>query len=231
MRLLVVENNQTSAKKIKKQLHPHFITDLAYSGDNGLFHARSNDYQLGFIKLRLPDYSGFQLIKKIRSDKMEFPILTFGNCPSPHEVARALNLGADGFLPKPYAEVELVARIHALLRRQPHQLNNKLTWQSLSLNLNSKTISYQGKQFFLKRKQYLILECLFRRANSIVTRQILIDQAWDCYDINRNRVDAQLSQLRKELKRELKINPICTVRGFGYTLNSNLIKNKSLKSN
>lgn len=231
MRLLVVENNQTSAKKLKKQLHSHFIIDLAHSGDNGLFHARSNDYQIGLINLHLPDYSGFQLIKKIRSDKIKFPILTFGDCFSPHEVARALNLGADGFLPQPYAKVELLARIHALLRRQPHQLNNELNWQNFCLNLNSKTISYQGKEFFLKRKHYLILECLFRRANSIVTRQILIDQAWDYYDISRNRVDVQLSQLRKELKKKLKINPICTVRGFGYTLNSNLRKDKLLQDN
>lgn len=218
MRLLVVEDHSATASKVHKQLSPHYIIDLAYNGDEGLFKARTNDYQLGLVDLKLPDFSGYKLIKKIRSDQLDFPILITSCHSAPDKIARGLDSGADGYLIKPYADVEMLARVRALLRRRPQRLSNQIEWQDIKLNTDIKTLCYKNKKMRLKRKQFLIMECLLNRGGSIVTRQVLINQAWDDYDIKRNAVDAQISQLRRKIKKKLKVQLIQTVHGFGYTL-------------
>ncbi len=221
MRLLVVEDHSATASKIHQQLSPHYVIDLACSANDALFMARANDYQLSLIDLKLPDFSGYKLINEIRSDQINFPILITSCCSAPHRIARALNNGADGYLIKPYADIEMLARIRALLRRKPQQLNNQIEWQDIKLNTDIKTLCYKNKIMRLRRKQFLIMECFLNRAGSIVTRQILVNQAWDDYDISRNTVDVQISQLRKKIKRQLKVQLIQTVHGFGYTLKPN----------
>lgn len=218
MRLLVVEDDPEQAQRIKQQLRSHFVVDLADNADDGLFEARTNSYQIATIDLGLPDFSGIELIQKIRADQLNFPILVLSGFSAPHEIAHALNLGADDYVVKPYAQIELMARLRALLRRPPQKHHNYIKWQGVVLDLNTKTLTYQNRRLKLKNKQYLIMECLLQRANSITTRQILANCVWDLSYVNRSNLDCQISLLRKKIQQNLKIKLIYTEHGIGYSL-------------
>ncbi len=218
MRLLVVEDDLEQAQRIKQQLRSHFVIDLANNADGGLFEARTNSYQIATIDLGLPDFSGIELIQKIRADQLRFPILVLSGFSAPHEIAHALNCGADDYVIKPYAQIELMARLRALLRRPPQHNHNYIKWRGITLDSNTKTLIYQNKHLKLKNKQYLIMECLLQRANSITTRQILANCAWELAYVNRGNLDCQISLLRKRIRQNLKIKLIHTEHGVGYSL-------------
>ncbi len=221
MRFLVVDDDRYLARQIKQKFNNH-ICDLSFNPQDGLFTARTQSYDLVIIDLRFKQESGLYLIQKIRKDKLNFPILIISGCSNCRDIAQGLNRGADDYVTKPFSWIELRARINALLRRPKQYADNVLKVGSLTLNLNSWQISYLKQPLQLSRKQKLILACLIRNSKRIVTRSILISQVWQKSYVSRSAIDSQISLLRKSVKKQIGVNIIQTVYGFGYQLKSDL---------
>jgi two-component system response regulator BasR len=221
MRILIVEDDRYLAHRIQEKFQ-NFICDLEFTPDDGLFTARTQHYDLAIIDLCFDCGSGLTLIKQARKDQLQFPILIVSSCCDCHDIVQGLDFGADDYLTKPFSWTELKARARALLRRPQQYSNNVIKSGPLTLNLNSWQISYYQQPLQLIRKHKLILACLLRNANRIVTRPILISQVWQKQYVPRSTIDSQISLLRKAVKQQIGLNIIKTVHGFGYQLKSNL---------
>lgn len=218
MRILLVEDEIRLSHFIKKGLvEQGFAVDEAHDGEEGLYLAKEETYDLAVLDVMLPKLSGIELCKKLREIKKETPILMLTAKSEVEDKIEGLNSGADDYLTKPFVFAELKARINALLRRSYHQISNNLTLADLDIDPVKHEATRAGKPIKLTPKEFAILELLLRRKYEVITRTQIIEHVWDYnFDSLSNVVDVFIGTLRKKIDKGYKISLIHTLHGVGY---------------
>jgi DNA-binding response OmpR family regulator len=219
MRILVVEDEPKCGRVLLEGLKAeHFAVDLAADGELGLELATQADYDAIILDLNLPRLDGFTVLRQIRKQRLQVPVLVLSARADIAYPVRALNIGADDYLRKPFSFDELVARVHALLRR-PRQLLNSLSVADLEIDRIRRTVSRAGKRITLTQREYALLEYLMRNAGRPVTRTMVVEHVWNLgYEGLTNIVDVYINYLRSKVDSGYSKHLIHTVRGIGYVL-------------
>ena len=196
-----------------------FIVDAAADGVAGLERATREAWDVILLDVMLPGLGGFDVCRDLRQRGSKTPIIMLTARDGLEDRVTGLNTGADDYLTKPFAFEELLARIHALLRRSDLARPVVLTAADLSLDPLSHRITRAGAPVVLTPKEYAILEFLMRHADQVVTRARLASAVWqDETDASGNLVDVHISRVRRKIDRDGEVPLIHTVRGRGYRL-------------
>jgi len=220
MKILIVDDEKQFINTLKDQLKAEYAVDVAYSAEDGEFHAKEYDYDMIILDIGLPDRSGIVLCSDLRRQGVTSPILML---TGEHAVAmkiEALDCGADDYLVKPFSFAELKARIRALLRRKPQDVRTSIiTLGDLSINITDRTVKRGTKEILLQRKEFQILEYFMRNPGKLITRSKLLEHAWDSEaDSVANIVDVHIKYLRDRIDRSHPKKLIKTVYGLGYKI-------------
>jgi DNA-binding response OmpR family regulator len=220
MRILVVEDDTDLGAFICKGLREErYAVDLARDGEEGLLLAGENPYQLIILDVMLPKLDGLTVCRRLRSMGNATPILLLTARDSIEDRVSGLDTGADDYLTKPFAFVELLARVRALMRRGGPQHLARLKAADLELDPASRRAWRAGREVTLTNKEYALLEFFLRNKNRVLTRTAIIQHVWDLnYDPMTNIVDAHVRALRVKIDRDFSPPLITTVRGAGYML-------------
>ena len=222
MRLLVIEDERKIARTITESLkREKYAVDAAYDGEEGFNLADSQPYDLLIVDRMLPGLEGTEIVKKLRENGKNMPILFLTALSTTEDKTLGLDVGADDYLTKPFAIDELLARVRALLRRPPIQQPDILKIDDLEIDKQQQTVTRAGKIIDLTNKEYALLEYLMQHPNQVLSKETLIDHVWDFdADILPNNVEAYIKNLRQKIDKPFKKQLIKTVRGFGYRIES-----------
>ena len=222
MRLLVIEDERKIARVITESLkREKYAVDAAYDGEEGFNLADSQPYDLLIVDRMLPGLEGAEIVKKLRENGKNMPILFLTALSTTEDKTLGLDAGADDYLTKPFAIDELLARVRALLRRPPIQQPDILKIDDLKIDKQQQTVTRAGKIIDLTSKEYALLEYLMQHPNQILSKETLIDHVWDFdADILPNNVEAYIKNLRQKIDKPFKKQLIKTMRGFGYRIGS-----------
>jgi DNA-binding response OmpR family regulator len=220
MRILIVEDDTDLGEFIGKGLREErYAVDLAVDGEEGLQLAGENPYQLIILDIMLPKLDGLTVCRRLRANGNTTPILLLTARDSIQDRVSGLDTGADDYLTKPFAFVELLARVRALMRRGGPQHLARLKAADLELDPASRRAWRAGREITLTNKEYALLEFFLRNKNRVLTRTAIIQHVWDLsYDPMTNIVDAHVRALRAKMDRDFSPPLITTVRGAGYML-------------
>ncbi len=215
-----MEDEHKIANSIRKGLEQEaYAVDVAYDGLEGFDLAASQDYDAIILDLMLPHIDGVEICWKLREKHIHTPILMLTARGQLHNKVEGLNAGADDYLVKPFAFVELLARIKALTRRPRGNLGAVLTVGDLNLNNLTYQVSRGNKDIQLSKKEFALLEYLLRHKGQILAKDQIINHVWDYdADVLPNTVEVYVGYLRNKIDKPFKDKPplIHTVRGFGY---------------
>ncbi len=220
MKILMVEDEKKVAYFIKKGFSEEgFQVDIAFDGDEGLSQAIHTDYDLILMDMSLPKRNGLTVIEELRNKGVVTPILCMTANDTVEDIVTGLNAGSDGYLTKPFAFIELLARTRALIRRSSQTGDIELCFADLRLNRVSHKF-WRGKQeIVLTPQEYRLLEYFMRNPNKVLTRTMIAENAWDyTFDPFSNIVDVYINFLRKKLDHHVGNKLIHTIRGVGYIL-------------
>jgi heavy metal response regulator len=221
VRILVIEDDIKLAQFLKKGLQSEaYAVDIAADGERGSFLARTEDYDAIVLDVMLPKKDGFEVLKEIRSAKVAAPVLILTAKSDLEDRLTGLNLGADDYLPKPFAFSEVLARVRALIRRAASgELASTLTVADVKMDLLSRQVWRGGKEVPLTNKEFQLLEYLMRNKGRVLSRVILTEHIWDIhFDSDTNIVDVVINRLRRKIDHGFQRKMIHTVRGVGYVL-------------
>ncbi len=220
MRILVVEDEHKIANALKQGLEQQaYAVDVAYDGDRGLSMATTEPYDLIILDRMLPgSIDGIGLLQMLRKERNHTPVLLLTAKDKVLDRAYGLNAGADDYLVKPFAFVELIARVRALLRRPREGASTALTYDGLKLDPESLLVERDNKAVELTAKEFALLEYLMRNAERVITKDTLIQHVWNYdADILPNTVEVYVGYLRGKVDKPFKgPDLIHTKRGFGY---------------
>lgn len=221
MRILLVEDDERLAMFLKKGLkETGYAVDWFSDGIDGEHFALTEPYDLLLIDIMLPSKSGLQIIKKVRTINTTVPILILSAKRSVEEKIEGLDVGSDDYLTKPFALVELLARVRALLRRSslsPKENNYTVTAGDVEINSLKREVLRKGHRVDLLPKEFLILEYLMQNAGHVVTRTMLMEHVWDFqFDPSTNIIDVHVCNLRSKIDKGDANKRIKTIRGVGY---------------
>lgn len=222
MRILIVEDKKDMAATLADGLKDVFIVENAYTGKEAIEMVKNAEYDLIILDLGLPDTTGDRICQAVRTAGIVTPILILTGQFEVQDKVTALDAGADDYLTKPFNFAELQARIRALLRRNPHSITpEKLTAQDVILDTATRTVTRSGREVYLRRKEYEILEYLMRNQKHIVTRTMILRHVWGTNnDLPPNTVDVQIKNLRDQIDHPDSPKLIQTVYGLGYRIAS-----------
>jgi DNA-binding response OmpR family regulator len=220
MRILLVEDDRKAARLLCRGLQEEgFVVDVAHSGEDADETAAVKDYDAIVLDWLLPGKDGLAVCRELRARGVSTPILMLTARDALDDRVRGLNSGADDYLTKPFAFAELLARLHAILRRSDLIRPLVLAVADLTLDPASHRVTRAGVPVSLTPKEYAILEVLMRHAGEVVTRARLAEAVWaDEQDSLTNLVDVHVSHLRRKLDREGEPTLIHTVRARGYRI-------------
>ena len=221
MRLLVVEDEKRIADFLCRGLQgAGYAVDAAFTGTAALEFIHSADYDLVILDLMLPDMDGIEVLEKIRNRKVGPPVLILSARGAVDDRVKGLESGADDYLVKPFAFVELLARVRALLRRgQPTP--EKLAVGELTLDCVRRKVTRAGEHIELAPKEFGILEYMMRNKGRPLSRTMIVEHVWDMdYDGLTNIVDVYIRHLRSKIDDRFPQKLIQTVRGIGYMIDA-----------
>lgn len=221
MRILIIEDERDLNNVISKHLRKKgYSTDSAYDGEEGLDFLEFGNYDLIILDVMMPRLDGYQFIEKIREDNNFTPVLMLTAKSLVENKVKALDLGADDYLVKPFDFEELLARVRAMIRRNYGNVSNDLKVDDLVLNIANKTISRDNINIELTAKEYSILEYLVQNKNRIITREQIKDNVWGFdYEGESNVIDVLIKNIRKKIDvGSSKKAIIQTKRGVGYVV-------------
>ncbi|MFK3607962.1 DNA-binding response regulator [Pseudomonas sp. AP19] len=221
MRILVVEDDaQTAAYLLRGLSESGHIVDIASDGNSGLGMALEQIHDALIVDRRLPGLNGVGLVKALRAQQLRVPILMLSAQASTTDKVEGLQAGCDDYLAKPYAFAEVLARLDALLRGREKTTRpaRQLQVGELQLDCATRTAVRQGRVIALQHREALLLEKLMRHSGQVVTRDMLLDSAWDySFDPNDNVIDKHIHRLRRKLDEGFDYSLIKTIPGAGYS--------------
>lgn len=221
MRILLVEDDTKIASFILKGLKAEgFAVDHAVDGEQGLDLALTEPYAAAVVDVMLPKLNGLDLIRALRREKVNTPVIVLSAKGSVEDRVRGLQTGADDYLPKPFAFSELLARIQALMRRQTGSPEpTRLSFADLSMNLITREVFRGNHRIELQPLEFSLLEYLLRSAGRVVSKTMIMENVWDYhFDPQTNVVESRIYKLREKIDRDHPVKLIHTVRGVGYVL-------------
>jgi DNA-binding response OmpR family regulator len=222
MRILVIEDEHKIAQSIKKGLEQEtYAVDIAFSGADGLDLALSEDFDVIILDRMLPELDGLEICKKMRSQKINTPVLMLTAKGQTQDKVEGLDAGADDYLVKPFAFEELLARIRALIRRPSNSLSSVLKIDDLELDTTNFEVKREGKNIQLSNKEFALLEYFMRHPKKILTKDQIINHVWSYdADVLPNSVEVYVGYLRNKIDKAFRTKKplLQTIRGFGYKI-------------
>ncbi len=221
MRVLLVEDDPVTSRSIEMMLASAnlnvYSTDL---GEEGVDLAKLYDYDIVLLDLNLPDMTGHEVLRQLRLARVETPILILTGMDDTESKLKGFGFGADDYMTKPFHREELVARIHAIVRRSKGHAQSVIHTGRLSVNLDAKTVEVDGETMHLTGKEYQMLELLSLRKGTTLTKEMFLNHLYGGMDEPELKIiDVFICKIRKKLARALDgDNYIETVWGRGYVL-------------
>ena len=222
---LIIEDETRTAQSLQKGLLEHrYEAEWAMDGETGLAMLQRNHYELIILDVMLPHMDGWELLREIRSQGRQTPVLMLTALNDITDRVRGLQEGADDYLAKPFAFSEFLARVEAILRRtRPNVVKDSLIIGDLSINLAHQAVVRGGKQIELSPKEFQLLCMLAENAGRFVSRKDLVARVWNIhFDCETNVVDVAIRRLRQKIDEGYATKLIKTVRGVGYVLEQRL---------
>jgi len=202
MRILLIEDDQEISHPLSLALKAaNFAVDIANDGEKGYFSAQTSNYSLIILDYNLPRLDGREITQRLRAEGVNTPILILTVRSEINDKVDLLSLGADDYLAKPFAVVELLARVKALLRRPETYAGNILKLGDLELDLDKFLVSQHGHRVFLSSKEFALLEYLLKNKGRIMSRQEIMENVWDeNADPFSNTIEVHIRNLRRKLE-------------------------------
>jgi two-component system cell cycle response regulator CtrA len=221
MRVLLIEDNSHMAQSIELMLRSEglyvYTTDL---GEEGLDLGKMYDYDIVILDLQLPDMSGFEVLRALRVAKVRAPVLILTGSAIVEDKVKALRLGADDYMTKPFHKEELVARIQSLVRRSQGHSESIITTGRLAVDFDNKSVKVDGARIYLTGKEYQMLELLSLRKGTTLSKEVFLNHLYGDTDGPELKIiDVFICKLRKKLAAATGgVNYIDTIWGRGYQL-------------
>lgn len=222
MKLLVVEDNPRLAERIKHKLHKIHSIDIEDNGHAAIEKSKQVEYDVIILDLGLPDMSGQEVCRLLRLSGITAPILILTAVDELDSKVRLLDIGADDYLTKPFDSNELRARIAALARRKSrHNPRKIISYLDLIIDIEQRKVSRAGIDIILRRKEFDILEYLISNSGRILTRDMIMNHAWDGDKLSWNStIDVHIKHLRDKIDRPFNVAIIKTAYGLGYRVDA-----------
>jgi two-component system OmpR family response regulator len=220
MRILVVEDDTKMAGLLRRGLlEEGHAADVARAGDDALWMARAVEYDAIVLDLMLPGIDGVEVCRRLREGGVWSPVLMLTARDGIEDRVAGLDAGADDYLPKPFSFAELLARLRALVRRGSPERPTQLQVDDLCLDPATRQVWRGETEIHLSAKEFALLEAFMRRPGDVLSRDRLLEHAWDyAYEQRSNVVDVYVRYLREKIDRPFGRDSIETVRGMGYRL-------------
>ena len=220
-KILIVEDESSISDFVKLELeYEGYQVSIKEDGREGLKEALENDYDLIILDIMLPSMNGFEICRRLKREK-NTPVIMLSAKDSVTDKVNGLQIGADYYIPKPFAIEELLARINAIFRRVDSLDNHIVKFKDLVINRNSRTVSRNDKEINLTNKEYELLMILIDNKDKVVTRDELLEKIWGYeYEPETNVTDVYVRYLRSKLNNENKEEYIQTIRSVGYIMRS-----------
>jgi len=223
MKLLIIEDDKLLSDDICEITSNMFNAVQAFDGEQGLFLAEQNIFDVIILDIMMPFLNGYQVLHELRQKNIKTPVLILTAKDSIDDKIKGFKNGADDYLVKPFHRQELLLRLEAIVRRSAGNVQmNMIEFRELSLNLSNKTVEYRGHNVSLNGKQSELLEYLIYNKNTILTKEQIFDRIWGFdSDTSTTVVEVYASHLRKLLKQFGYDQYLKTFRGLGYMLTEN----------
>ncbi|MBT4242281.1 MAG: response regulator transcription factor [Planktomarina temperata] len=221
MRILLIEDDPATSKSIELMLgHANFNVYTTDLGEEGINLAKLYDYDLILLDLVLPDINGHDVLRQLRVARIDTPILILSGETDTENKMRGFGSGADDYLTKPFHREELIARIHAIIRRSKGHSQSIIKTGDIEVNLDGKTVEVRGNTVHLTGKEYQMLELLSLRKGTTLTKEMFLNHLYGGMDeLELKIIDVFICKLRKKLSEATgRENHIETVWGRGYVL-------------
>ena len=220
MAILVIEDEPKTGDYLQRGLSESgFAVRLARNGRDGLFIAREEEIELVVLDVMLPRMDGWQVLEALRADAAteQIPVLFLTARDEVEDRVRGLELGADDYLVKPFAFVELVARIRTLLRRGPVREDDTIRIGDMEIDVLRRRVRRGTQAIALTAQEFALLHLLARRQGQVLSRSLIASQVWDMnFDSDTNVIDAAVRRLRRKIDDPFPQKLIHTRRGMGY---------------
>jgi DNA-binding response OmpR family regulator len=219
MKILLVEDNEPIARMIERGLkNEGYDLVLADNGQGALDIATQTNLSLIILDIMLPKMDGLQVCEHLRDQGNRVPILMLTARDTVEDKVRGLDVGADDYLPKPFAFPELSARVRALLRRDKVHRTKIIKVADLTIDTGQRLVTRAGEVIGLSHREYELLEALAGHESQVLTREVILERIWMNDESYSNTVDVYINMLRKKIDAGHEVKLIQTVRGIGYTL-------------
>lgn len=220
VKVLIIEDEKVLSDTIAQCICKDFQTEQAFDGYEGYLYAKENIYDAIILDLMLPEMSGYDVLLKLRENKIYTPVLILTAKDSISDKLKGFRYGADDYLVKPFEVEELIARLNAIIRRTKGNYQDELLeFKDLKINTQKRNITIKDEEITLQGKQFDILEYLVTSKNKILTKEQIFDKVWSFNSFTTtNVVEVYTSELRKNLKKYGYDKYIKTIRGVGYML-------------
>jgi DNA-binding response OmpR family regulator len=220
MRILIVEDEKPLADILKKGLEEEgYAVDVAYNGEDGQYLAENEPSDLMILDIMLPVIDGLSILKKIRAEGINTPVLMLTAKDAITDKVSGLDAGADDYLTKPFSFDELLARMRALLRRHAEVKTTVITIGDLTVDSATHEVKRAGKSIALSSREYSLLEYMVINRNTVLSRTALTQHLYNQdFDLDSNIIDVFINRLRNKIDRRSRTRLIHTVRGAGYML-------------
>ncbi len=220
MRILIVEDEILLSQQVQTFFaEKGFAVDVAHTGSDGLYLAKEYPIDAAIIDIGLPDFTGIELIKRLRDDDINIPVLLLTARSRWQDKVEGLESGADDYLAKPFHYEELLARVNALLRRSQGKAHPVLSYANIKLDSLSQDVTVDDKKVELTAFEYKVLEYLLFRKGEVVSKSVLTEHIYDeDFDRDSNVIEVFIGRLRKKIDPLGVTKPIETLRGRGYRI-------------